>query len=103
VINALLGERYLAEGVLPTTNEINVLKWADPADGEQADTQASAAAAPPATPACFRPAFRRPLRCSVQRRRPAAGVASPPPHEEEQRQKEWRKEHLCCSHNYFYH
>lgn len=102
MINALLGERYLAEGVLPTTNEINVLKWAGPADDEQADTQASAAAAPPATPACFRPAFRRPLCYSVQHRRPAAGAASPPPHEEEKRQKEWRKEHLCCNYNYYY-
>lgn len=26
VINALLGDRYLAEGILPTTNEISVLK-----------------------------------------------------------------------------
>lgn len=30
VVNALLGQRYLAEGILPTTNEINVLKHADP-------------------------------------------------------------------------
>ena len=29
VINALLGSRVLAEGILPTTNEISVLKWAD--------------------------------------------------------------------------
>eukprot|EP00891_Asterochloris_glomerata_P004560 jgi/Astpho2/4560/Aster-00142 len=29
VINALLGDRYLAEGVLPTTNEISVLKFAE--------------------------------------------------------------------------
>ena len=29
VINALLGKRYLAEGVLPTTNEIALLKYAD--------------------------------------------------------------------------
>lgn len=34
VINALLGRRVLAEGILPTTNEISVLKWADPADPE---------------------------------------------------------------------
>lgn len=32
VINALLGRRVLSEGILPTTNEITVLKWADPAD-----------------------------------------------------------------------
>ena len=30
VVNALLGQRYLAEGILPTTNEINVLKHLDP-------------------------------------------------------------------------
>ncbi|KAI3436182.1 hypothetical protein D9Q98_002237 [Chlorella vulgaris] len=30
VVNALLGQQYLAEGILPTTNEINVLKHADP-------------------------------------------------------------------------
>ena len=30
VINALMGSRVLAEGILPTTNEISVLKWADP-------------------------------------------------------------------------
>ena len=30
MVNALLGQRYLAEGILPTTNEINVLKHADP-------------------------------------------------------------------------
>jgi small GTP-binding protein len=30
VINALLGRRVLAEGILPTTNEISVVKWADP-------------------------------------------------------------------------
>ena len=29
VLNALLGQKYLAEGILPTTNEINVLKHAD--------------------------------------------------------------------------
>lgn len=28
VINALLGRRYLAEGILPTTNEISILKYA---------------------------------------------------------------------------
>lgn len=27
VINALLGTKYLAEGILPTTNEISVLKF----------------------------------------------------------------------------
>lgn len=27
VINALLGKRFLAEGILPTTNEISVLKF----------------------------------------------------------------------------
>ena len=27
VINALLGTRFLAEGILPTTNEISVLKF----------------------------------------------------------------------------
>ncbi|GFR42465.1 hypothetical protein Agub_g3373, partial [Astrephomene gubernaculifera] len=30
VINALLGRRYLAEGILPTTNEISILKYAPP-------------------------------------------------------------------------
>lgn len=30
MVNALLGQRYLAEGILPTTNEINVLKHLDP-------------------------------------------------------------------------
>jgi hypothetical protein len=34
VVNALLGQRYLAEGILPTTNEINVLKHADPSQVE---------------------------------------------------------------------
>jgi hypothetical protein len=29
VINALLGDRYLEEGILPTTNEISVLKFAE--------------------------------------------------------------------------
>ncbi|KAI8475898.1 MAG: hypothetical protein J3K34DRAFT_517060 [Monoraphidium minutum] len=32
VINALLGEKFLADGILPTTNEISVLKYLDPAD-----------------------------------------------------------------------
>lgn len=27
VINALLGEKFLADGILPTTNEISVLKY----------------------------------------------------------------------------
>ena len=27
IVNALLGGRFLAEGILPTTNEISVLKW----------------------------------------------------------------------------
>lgn len=39
VINALLGQRYLAEGILPTTNEINVLKWADPERGGERTEQ----------------------------------------------------------------
>eukprot|EP00879_Flechtneria_rotunda_P003905 GHRR01004145.1.p1 GENE.GHRR01004145.1~~GHRR01004145.1.p1 ORF type:complete len:584 (+),score=253.10 GHRR01004145.1:1864-3615(+) len=30
VINALLGEKFLADGILPTTNEISVLKYNDP-------------------------------------------------------------------------
>lgn len=30
MVNALLGQRYLAEGILPTTNEINILKHLDP-------------------------------------------------------------------------
>lgn len=29
VINALLGGRFLEEGILPTTNEISVLKFAE--------------------------------------------------------------------------
>lgn len=28
MINALLGEKYLEEGILPTTNEISVLRFA---------------------------------------------------------------------------
>lgn len=36
VVNALLGQRYLAEGILPTTNEINVLKHLDPEHVESA-------------------------------------------------------------------
>ncbi|KAL3157911.1 hypothetical protein ABBQ32_012318 [Trebouxia sp. C0010 RCD-2024] len=39
VINALLGSRYLAEGILPTTNEISVLKFLE--DGEEEFTQNS--------------------------------------------------------------
>lgn len=39
VINALLGSRYLAEGILPTTNEISVLKFLE--DGDQEVTQNS--------------------------------------------------------------
>lgn len=34
VVNALLGQRYLAEGILPTTNEINILKHLDPENVE---------------------------------------------------------------------
>ncbi|KAK9804945.1 hypothetical protein WJX73_001658 [Symbiochloris irregularis] len=33
IINALLGQRFLADGILPTTNEISILKFAE--DGEQ--------------------------------------------------------------------
>ena len=29
MINALLGGRFLEEGILPTTNEISVLKYAE--------------------------------------------------------------------------
>lgn len=36
MVNALLGQRYLAEGILPTTNEINVLKHLDPEHVESA-------------------------------------------------------------------
>lgn len=39
VINSLLGGRFLAEGILPTTNEISVLKHA--ADGLARDVQES--------------------------------------------------------------
>lgn len=39
VVNALLGGRYLAEGILPTTNEINVLKHLDPAQLEAGEAQ----------------------------------------------------------------
>ena len=42
VINALLGERFLAEGILPTTNEINLLKWADPGAGGESAVQVRA-------------------------------------------------------------
>ena len=35
VINALLGEKLLAEGILPTTNEINVLKYGDQSETEE--------------------------------------------------------------------
>lgn len=40
VINALLGGQVLAEGILPTTNEISVIKWANP-DNDDMDTQVS--------------------------------------------------------------
>ncbi|KAG7669644.1 hypothetical protein Ndes2437B_g05823 [Nannochloris sp. 'desiccata'] len=42
VVNALLGCRVLSEGILPTTNEISVLKWADPEDprGERSEQTA---------------------------------------------------------------
>ena len=36
VINALLGERFLADGILPTTNEISVLEYLDPNDAAAA-------------------------------------------------------------------
>lgn len=39
VINALMGSRVLSEGILPTTNEISVLKWADPKDPEGEHTE----------------------------------------------------------------
>ncbi len=29
MINALLGGKFLEDGILPTTNDISVLKWAD--------------------------------------------------------------------------
>jgi len=29
VINALLGEKFLADGILPTTNEISILRYGD--------------------------------------------------------------------------
>lgn len=32
MINALLGGKFLEEGILPTTNDISVLKYADNAD-----------------------------------------------------------------------
>ena len=35
VINALLGGSFLAEGILPTTNEISVLKYRCQEDGEE--------------------------------------------------------------------
>ena len=28
IINALLGQKFLADGILPTTNEISILKFA---------------------------------------------------------------------------
>lgn len=37
VINALLGRRVLAEGILPTTNEITVLKWAPSPEDERTE------------------------------------------------------------------
>lgn len=44
VINALLGGRYLADGALPTTNEISVLRHvgdaSDGAGGERVEQQA---------------------------------------------------------------
>lgn len=33
VINALLGEKFLADGILPTTNEISILKYLEPEAG----------------------------------------------------------------------
>jgi GTP-binding protein EngB required for normal cell division len=43
VVNALLGRRWLEEGILPTTNEVCVLRWAG-------DAAAAAAAAPGGAP-----------------------------------------------------
>lgn len=37
VVNALLGQRYLAEGILPTTNEICVLKWGETDEASYSD------------------------------------------------------------------
>ncbi|KAG2422345.1 hypothetical protein HXX76_016105 [Chlamydomonas incerta] len=39
VINALLGRRYLAEGILPTTNEISILKYSDTAPASSNPSQ----------------------------------------------------------------
>ncbi|EFJ53019.1 hypothetical protein VOLCADRAFT_120148 [Volvox carteri f. nagariensis] len=39
VINALLGRRYLAEGILPTTNEISILKYSATAGATAATAQ----------------------------------------------------------------
>ena len=40
MINALLGDRYLEEGILPTTNEISVLKFAEGGDVDALDQTA---------------------------------------------------------------
>jgi hypothetical protein len=39
VVNALLGQKYLAEGILPTTNEINVLKHGEPGQAPEGAEQ----------------------------------------------------------------
>lgn len=39
IINALLGQKFLAEGILPTTNEISILKFAQGAAGSHAIDQ----------------------------------------------------------------
>ena len=42
VINALLGDTFLPTGVLPTTNEVSVLKYAEAGSGTEQVTQRNA-------------------------------------------------------------
>ena len=50
VVNALLGQRYLAEGILPTTNEINVLKHSDLQPPESSSDEAEQVCVPRGAP-----------------------------------------------------
>jgi GTPase SAR1 family protein len=47
VINALLGGRFLREGILPTTNEISVLRYGDEEQTTQVRTQCAHSPARP--------------------------------------------------------
>lgn len=85
VVNALLGQRYLAEGILPTTNEINVLKHLDPEHVEGA-AQARGVLSLSLSPGVQRP-LQAPARCarragrnSLATRPPRRHLPCPPSH-----------------------